>query len=349
MLMFFFGLPNHFSTWCEALILELAERTSGSLLCSNANSSEDLLQMMVEHPSQHILVSQRQPGNWLHRILSAANGRCVVALADPRACVAELATGPGGNLTEIVCRVANSCATLTSYLSLPGALILRMEEDSFYAAATARKIADHLQLPIADDEIQAALDAISLLDRNALVTVTWENLFDESKLALINGALGGYSECFTGAPLGQLVWVPDLFIVGDTHQRVSGPIDITGRVRCLIYGPYIRLPPGRWTLDVAVAFSELGDSKNFTIDVANPVRLHEVSINVVDQGGVCTSLTFVLDPTQDSPLEIRVITNQAAFHGLLALGPVILRPQQDSTQSLLELLTTSSSHARPTQ
>jgi hypothetical protein len=348
MLMFFFGLPNHFTEWCEALILKLAERTSGSLLFSNADSSEELLQVMVEHPSQPILVSQRQPGNWLHRILGAANGRCIVALADPRACVAEIATGPGGNLTEIVCRVANSCATLTSYLSLPGALVLRMEEDSFYAAATARKIADHLQLPTADDEIQAALDAISLPDRNALVTATCENLFDESKLALINGALGGYAECFTGAPLGQLVWVPDLFIVGDTHQRVNGPIDITGRIRCLIFGPYIRLPPGRWTVDVAVAFTELGGSKNFTIDVANPVRLHEVSINVVDQGGVYTSLTFVLDPTQDSALEVRVIINQAAFQGLLALGPVILRPQQDSTQSLLELLTTSS-HARPTQ
>ena len=329
MLMFFFGLPNHFTEWCEALILKLAERTSGSLVCSNADSSEELLQVMVEHPSQHILVSQRQPGNWLHRVLGAANGRCVVALADPRACVAELATGPGGDLTEIVCRVANSCATLTSYLSLPGALVLRMEEDSLYAAATARKIADHLQLPTADDEIQAALDAISLLDRNALVTVAGKNFFDESKLALINGALGGYAECFTGAPLGQLMWVPDLFIVGDTHERVNGPIDITGRVRCLIYGPYIRLPPGRWTVDVAVAFTELGGSKNFTIDVGNPVRLHEVSINVVDQGGVYTSLTFVLDQTQDSPLEVRVIINQAAFQGLLALGPVILRPQQN--------------------
>ena len=348
MLMFFFGLPNHFTEWCEALILKLAERTSGSLVCSNADSSEELLQVMVEHPSQQILVSQRQPGNWLHRVLGAANGRCVVALADPRACVAELATGPGGDLTEIVCRVANSCATLTSYLSLPGALVLRMEEDSLYAAATARKIADHLQLPTADDEIQAALDAIPLLDRNALVTVAGKNLFDKSKLALINGALGGYAECFTGAPLGQLMWVPDLFIVGDTHERVSGPIDITGRVRCLIYGPYIRLPPGRWTADVAVAFTELGGSKNFTIDVGNPVRLHEVSINVVDQGGVYTSLTFVLDQTQNSPLEVRVIINQAAFQGLLALGPVILRPQQDSTQSLLELLTTSS-HARPSQ
>jgi hypothetical protein len=110
MLMFLLGLPNQFTQWYEALIAKLGERASGSLVCSSAGSSEELLQAMIEHPSQRILVVQRQPGSWLHRILSAANGRCVVALADPRACVAELATGPDSNLIKIVCGVANSCA-----------------------------------------------------------------------------------------------------------------------------------------------------------------------------------------------------------------------------------------------
>jgi hypothetical protein len=242
MLIFLLGLPNQFTQWCEALIAKLAERASRSLLRSSAGSSEELLQVMIEHPSQHIFVSQRQPGNWLHRILAAANGRCVVALADPRACVAELAAGPDINLIEIIRAVASSCATLTSYLSLPGSLVLRAEEHSLDPIATARRIADHLQLPSADEDILAVLDTISPLDPDAVVTVAWENRFDAPELALINGALAGYGEYFTGTPLGNLVWAPNLFIVGDTHQRLTGPIDITGRSRCLIYGPYIRLP-----------------------------------------------------------------------------------------------------------
>ena len=127
-----------------------------------------------------------------------------------------------------------------------------------------------------------------------------------------------------------------------THQRLIGPIDIIGRGRCLIYGPYIRLPAGRWTADVAVAFTDLGGSKNFTIDVATTVKLHEISINLVDQGGVYTSLPFVLDPANESPLEVRGSINNAAFEGRLALGPVTLRPQQGSPEELLELLTTAS-------
>src|SRR5262245_43258624 len=91
MIMFLVGLPNQFTHWCAALIASLAERASGSLLYPSAGSSEELLQAMIEHPSQRIFISQQQPGNWLHRTLAAANGRCVVALADPRACVAELA------------------------------------------------------------------------------------------------------------------------------------------------------------------------------------------------------------------------------------------------------------------
>ena len=72
-----------------------------------------------------------------------------------RACVAELAAGPDSNLIEIIRAVASSCATLTSYLSLPGSLVLRAEEHSLDPIATARRIADHLQLPSADEDILA--------------------------------------------------------------------------------------------------------------------------------------------------------------------------------------------------
>ena len=290
MLMFLLGLPNQFTQWCEALIVKLAERTSGSLLSFSAGSSEELLQAIIERPSQRIFVSQQQPGSWLHRTLAAANGRCIVALADPRACVAELAAGSGSNLIDIVRGVANSCATLTSYLSLPGALVPRAEEHALDALATARRIADHLQLPPADEDIFKALDTAPPLDPAAVATATWGDRFDASELVLINGTLAGYAEYFDGGSLGDLVWAPNLFIVGDTHQRLNNPIDITGRGRCLIYGPYIRLPPGRWTADVTMACVQLGGSKDFTVDVATTIKLTEILINVVDQGEVQTGL-----------------------------------------------------------
>jgi hypothetical protein len=81
--------------------------------------------------------------------------------------------------------------------------VLRAEEYSLDAVATARKIADHLQLPSTEEDIFGALDTVPPLDPNAVVTVAREDRFE---LALINGALTGYAEYFTGAPLGNLVW-----------------------------------------------------------------------------------------------------------------------------------------------
>ena len=341
MLMFLLGLPNQFTQWCEAVIVKLTERAAGSLLCSSAGSSEGLLQAMIERPSQHILVSQQQPGSWLHRALAAANGRCVVALADPRACVAELAAAPGSTLIDVVSGVANSCATLTSYLSLPGALVLRAE-DALDAVAMARSIAGHLQLPSSDEDIFRALDTVPPLDPAAVATAAWGGPFDASELVLINGALAGYAEYFSGGSLGDLVWAPNLFIVGDTHRRLDSPIDITGRGRCLIYGPYIRLPPGRWTADITMACVQLGGSKDFTVDVATNIKLTEILISVVDQGEVQTSLPFVLDPANESAVEVRLSINHAAFEGRLALGAVTLKHQRASGTGLLELLNTAS-------
>ena len=49
--MFLLGFPNQFRQWCEALIVQLAKRASGSSLCSSAGNSEGLLQAMIEQPA----------------------------------------------------------------------------------------------------------------------------------------------------------------------------------------------------------------------------------------------------------------------------------------------------------
>jgi hypothetical protein len=163
--------------------------------------------------------------------------------------------------------------------------------------------------------------------------------------SLINGALAGYAEYFTGAPLGDLVWAPSIFIAGDTHQRLTGPIDITGRSRCLIYGPYIRLPPGDGTLMSpwpSPSRRQLGfyhrryyhNSAQFDLDQCDQSR------------GAQTRLPIVYDPANESVVEVRVSSNQAAFEGRLSLGAVTVRPQQGAPKKLLELVITAS-HVQP--
>jgi hypothetical protein len=340
MLISIVGLQDQFMEWCEALVVKLT--TPRSLLVSRAGNSEQLvMEIMTAHPFQNVLLSHSQQGTWSDPLLLATNGRCIVSLSDPRACVAKHAAAPGSDLVVIIRSVANSCATLTHYLSFPGALVVRAEDVLDEPVDTARRIADHLGLPSSDDDILGTLDSISPLRDAAGATVAWENCFDKAELDLVNGALAGYAAHFAGAPLRALRWQPNLFIIGDTHQRLDGPIDISGGSRCLLYGPYIHLPPGRWSAEVTIAFAELDGAKEFTIDVTTSTRLNSNSIKVVDQGAFRIALPFVIDPASESAIEIHVFNHQP-LKGRLALGGVTLWPDEGAPVELLKLLEVNS-------
>jgi hypothetical protein len=337
MLLFSIGMQSRFTEWCEALIAKLVERGSDSLLISTARTSEELIQAMIDSPSEHVLVCSRQPAAWLHRVLAAANGRCVVGIADPRVCVAEFATRHGGDVVEMTRAMANACASLVPYISLPGALVLNASEHSRDLRATARNIAQYLRLPANDKNIVEILDIIPSLTGYDEESTSWENRFEAAEIALINGALAGYADLFNGGRLGRVVWMPDLFQTGD-NQPLTGPIELTGRTRFLVYGPYILLPPGRWRADVSLGFVELGDSMDFAIDVHAAGQLSATTVTATDHGVAQASLAFVIDPANDFPAEIRVVNLRAAFEGRLALGPVTLTPEEGPPQELIEFL-----------
>lgn len=341
MLLFSIGLQSRFAEWCEALIAALAARdASGSLLITGAATSEELLQAMIETPARHVLLCHRSPGAWLHRVLAATGAHCVVLLDDPRVCVAEQAATPGCNLVEITRSIARSCAASLPYIDLSGALVLRAAEVALDPRAAARAIAGHLRLASNKRRVEAVLNANPHLILASDAPPPWEERFDAAEFALVNGALEGYAESFNGGSLGKIVWTPDLFLT-ENSQPLAGPIDITGPRRFLVTGPYIPLPPGRWTADVPLGFAGLGGGMDFAIDVHAGGQLAVTTINAVDDGVAHASLPFVIEPTNDIAVEVRVVNVQAAFDGRIALGPVTLTLQEGPSRELLDLLQAS--------
>ena len=337
MLISIVGFEDPFLQWSEALVATMTAQASAPLLRSRATNSEQLVLEMISADSfQNVLVSDWQASTWLDPILAATDGRCIVVLSDPRTFIVKHAAVPGSDLVVLLRSAANTCATLTHYLSSREALVVRAEDILHEPAETARRIADYLGLPTTDNHLRE-LDGISPLRDTAAATGAWEDCFNEAELHLVNGTLGGYAAHFAGAPLRALTWHPDLFIVGDTNQRLQGPIDISGGVRCLLYGPYIHLPPGRWFAEVAIAFAELDGARDFTIDLTAGTQLNANSIKVVDQGAFRVGLPFVIDPGNQSAIEIHVFNHQPV-KGRLVLGAVTLRHDEGAPMELLKLL-----------
>src|SRR5207248_5348233 len=125
----------------------------------------------------------------------------------------------------------------------PGALLLpgvHGHDPRRLAAA----IAGHFGFPIDAEEIAAIAASVSDEyadpgDDHAEV----DHLSDEEQ-AVIDGALRPYMTYFAGGDLEAVVWEPDLFFAVDDRpdaprRPAVGPIDLTGRARFLVFGPYI--------------------------------------------------------------------------------------------------------------
>src|SRR5205085_5563381 len=122
----------------------------------------------------------------------------------------------------------------------------------------------------------------------------------------------------------------------------SGPIDITGRARVLIFGPYINLPPGPWSATAVVGFSAETAGMSFMIEVTAGPQLAHTRVQSIGEQVIETDLQFRIDDSANQPVEIRIVNERAAFDGRLVLGRVRLVPraavENDIEQRLIEAL-----------
>jgi hypothetical protein len=114
----------------------------------------------------------------------------------------------------------------------------------------------------------------------------------------------------------------------DDGKPADGAIDITGHRRFLIYGPFITLPPGQWIAEVLLAFSQEATDMDFVVDANAGSQLAFVNIRPRKDGILPVTFSFEIGEANDSPLEIRVLNERAAFDGKLAVVQVRLDAQQ---------------------
>lgn len=342
--LFSLGLPSQFADWCDVLIARLADRALEQVALVAANTPKQVAFALINTEARNFVVSSRQPSHWLRGMLSDTGRRFILTLADPQQSVAHLVATAQLDWVRAVVFVGCCCAEVGQCLTAPGALVLRASNDPY---ATAQAIAQHLQLAVSADDIGAIVAELSGsdVDTAPAAGLDLRDNLPESGLAAASRALSPYVEWFRGNPIGQITWVRDLFYT-DNQQPASHAIDITGRARYLIYGPYIAIPPGRWTAEVLLGFSQEATETTFIVDAFAGSQLTSASIQPPRQGVFRVSLNFEIAETRDALLEIRVMNERAAFDGKLALMLVVLSAQReippialDEWERELELLT----------
>jgi hypothetical protein len=147
---------------------------------------------------------------------------------------------------------------------------------------------------------------------------------------------------FAGGELEPIIWEADLFFANEERLPAVGPIDITGLGRILVFGPYINLTPGPWSATIVTGFSAETAGIGFIIEVYAGAQLATARVQPAGEQVIECTLQFTIEDSVDQPVEIRIISERAAFDGRLALGYVSLLTRagvrSETEQQLIQTL-----------
>jgi hypothetical protein len=334
MIFFSIGMPSRFVEWCDALISRLAEYSFGSTERTAVNTLDELAAAVLRTRASHLTACSRQPVVQLQIEILQGKRPFVVTIGNPRAALRNLSERAGYDIAAATRAVASSCAAMLTLTRAPGALVVS-SNDAADSITVAAAIADHLDIPASRIEIATIVSDL----REAGLTPdhddsnAWWSGLGEREQAVVNGALLPYVSHMTpDADLEPLVWEPELFYIFDDPPATSlipaiRPVDVTGRARILVYGPFINLPPGSWSANVVLGFSSETAGMGFVVEVFAGRQLCRTRVEPSAEEIVETNLHFVIDNLIDQPVQIRIFSERAAFDGRLALGYVNMVPQ----------------------
>lgn len=339
MLVLSIGLPGMFTDWGESVIAALIEHAYGTPLVLFANALDDIAETVIMSNADDLVVSIRQPDARLRRALLASVKPMVVFLDDPARSALNLIAHHGRSVVAAVREVSGCCVQLMNFGNIGNALVLNPQGDAGDPGATIRKLATHLGLQVSEQafaEILARLAHAEPEDYRGDVgedgspgggglRATFDALGERDR-AILDETLGTYADAFAGKEFGRLIWPRDLFGIADSQpEPAMRDIDIAGRARCLVYGPYMQVFAGRWIARMVLGFSAETVGVPFTVDVAAPDRIAHATITPDAAGVYEVNVEFSIEDP-DRPVEVRVWSERPAFEGTIALGFVALTP-----------------------
>jgi hypothetical protein len=321
MLLFVIALPGRFGDWCQAITARLLDCAAGPGEMIEADNLAQLSAGLLRTRLMHAIVGSRQPAGPMRGALTEANRRFIVALDDPRSACADLMADGRQDLPGTVRTVGTSCAMVAGFIAAAGALVLSREHAAADPCAAAGAIARHFGLNLAAPDVAAAVHHLAAggLTTEAGPVEQWWSALPPTARDMATGALapylgGGWDET-------RISWSSDLFFLGEgSSERIGSAIDVTGRARCLLNGPDIALPPGRWSLSLELQVSREAAEHKFFVELVAARQLACVTVSPDREGSTVARLDFVIEDGESHPVALRVSTCRAAFDGAIALA-----------------------------
>lgn len=341
-ILFAFGMPGVMSSWGVAAVHALAREAFGDYAVIATDTVEDLKQHVLARSGAHAVLVSQFPEARLSELILRVNVPFLLFLEDPLDAVSYLARATGQRDIALVRAVSASLACLEPLAGASGALVLRRGDVDQKGSIDLllRTIDRHFSTDLKLEQIANALLHVGMAPAGQPPHKAPK--LEEAAAAVIAGYLTpreAVPEVSEGLretarkvlrPLefdrrkapSTVFWPQEAFLSGDSlGQALDDLVDLTGGARCLIYGPYLHLPTGRWNAKFIFDVDEDCQGQIFTVEVHAAELLGRLRVCPQGTGSFEAAVPIdVIDPR--APIEIRLMMDSGAIEGRLSAWSV---------------------------
>jgi len=194
--------------------------------------------------------------------------------------------------------------------------------DSFPPGGDRHALLAQATLPMAQAQAASALVRITERDLTSGSVELAPGLHVEPPTVSPSSPLARGLQLFGPADV-RTTWGPEFFAYDERNTELAtttGEIDITGRPRFLIYGPYIVLPPGRWKAIFRLSFDQTGAQRRFRLDWGAQKTFDSEEFTPGRAGLYEIEMDYVW--TEPAPAEFRIVSLEGVFDGRMTFGGV---------------------------
>lgn len=341
------GVPGRASEWCERILHRLVGEAGAEPARFVADHLADIAEKLLSVTQPDAVVTSRMVENRLCDLLLSDKKPFLISIGTPEQCVKSLMADYDVSFPDAVRQVARSLTSILPLLRCPHALVLD-SSTGLRAQTVAKLLVGHFEIDISQEAIARALEDVpeKAPARGDDDIGSFANASDREDFAIRAATASRYgfdAEAVTfhavlkravepiwaharGEPLKDIAWHPLLLLLGDIQSKPPiAALDITGESRCLVYGPYIALPKGKWTCHVGLKAEGEAAGANLRLEVYAGEVLKRVDFPLRGPGLVDVELSFS-SPGGDAPIELRLFKTDNVVEGLVVMGTVMLHP-----------------------